>query len=170
MIKRTYEELYLAFETYADGFSMPLHLCGISLGAILALHYTLNHPDNVSSLVLIAPQYKMPKFLLSIQSMVFHRMPERSFSKVGITKQDFISLTNSMRNLDFTWNLKTILCPTLIICGQTDTANIRAAKKTAARISNATLHIIEKAGHEVNIEAPQKLANLLNLFYGATIF
>lgn len=162
---KAYEKIYLAFENYVDNFSNPINLCGISLGAVLALNYTLNHADKVSSLVLIAPQYKMPKLLLRFQNIVFRIMPSTLLSKDGIAKQDIIQLTNSMRLLDFEQELRNVVCPTLIICGQKDTANIRAAKKMANLISNAKLYVIDKAGHEINVFASKKLANAMSLFY-----
>ena len=162
---KTYEKIYLAFENYVDDFLNPINLCGISLGAVLALNYTLNHADKVSSLVLIAPQYKMPKLLLRFQNIVFHIMPDSLISKDGIAKQDIIQLTNSMRFLDFEQELKSVACSTLIICGQKDTANIKAAKKMANLISNAKLYLIDKSGHEINVFASKKLANAMSLFY-----
>ena len=163
--EKAYENIYLAFEKYVDNFSNPINLCGISLGAVLALNYTLNHADKVSSLVLIAPQYKMPRLLLRVQNIAFRILPNSLFSKDGIAKQDIIQLTNSMRLLDFEQELRNIVCPTLIICGQNDTANIKAAKKMADIISNAKLYLIDKAGHEINVVASEKLANAINLFY-----
>lgn len=162
---KAYENIYLAFEKYADDFSSPINLCGISFGAVLALNYTLNHADKVSSLVLIAPQYKMPKLLLRFQNSLFRILPNTFFSKDGIEKQDIIQLTNSMMFLDFEQELRNIMCPTLIICGQKDTANMKAAKKMANLISNAQLYFIDKAGHEVNVFASKKLADVMHLFY-----
>ena len=74
-------------------FQEPLHLCGLSLGGILALHYATVNPDKVASLVLIGAQYKMPKKLLKVQNTVFHILPNSLFQKQGISKQDMISLT-----------------------------------------------------------------------------
>ena len=162
---KDYEKMYLAFENYVDDFSNSINLCGISLGAVLALNYTLNHADKVSSLVLIAPQYKMPKLLLRFQNIVFRFMPDSLISKDGIAKQDIIQLTNSMRFLDFEQELKNVMCSTLIICGQKDTANIKAAMKMANLISNAKLYLIDKAGHEINVFASKKLAKAMSLFY-----
>ena len=62
----TYENLYNAFQNDCNRMEMPVCLCGISLGAVLALHYALDNPQKVKSLILIAPQYKMPRLLLSI--------------------------------------------------------------------------------------------------------
>lgn len=160
----TYEKMYLAFEQYADEFSEPVELCGISLGAVFALNYAINHAESVATLVLIAPQYKMPKLLLKLQNIAFRFMPETSFLKSGIAKDTIIQLTNSMRTLNFENALDRISCPTLIICGKNDTANIKAAVKLAKIISNAELHLIENAGHEINMEMPAELAGVIHAF------
>ena len=76
-------------------------------------------------------------------------------------KKDFIQLTNSMLDLDFSKRLKDIACPALIICGGKDRANKKAAKTLFKSISNAEFHLIEEIGHEVNIEAPELLANII---------
>ena len=60
-------------------FSEPVTICGISLGAVLALNYCIYHAEQVQSLILIAPQYKMPRLLLKFQSILFRIMPEKSF-------------------------------------------------------------------------------------------
>ena len=127
--KISYQNLYDAFKEYCDGVSGRLDLCGISLGAILALNYAIDHPEKVKSLVLIAPQYKMPRVLLKFQSMFFRFIPKQSFSKLGIKKKDAIQLINSMMNLNFSDRLNHISCPTLIVCGTKDIANRKAAKE-----------------------------------------
>lgn len=57
----TYRELYSAFSGECDKEDEEIVLCGLSLGAVLALNYAIDHPDKVKALVLIAAQYKMPK-------------------------------------------------------------------------------------------------------------
>lgn len=161
----TYQNLYTSFSKYCDGIAEPLHLCGLSLGSILALHYTLEHPSKVQSLVLIGSQYKIPKFLIKLQNIIFRLLPQSAFQKMGFTKKDFINLTNSMLNLNFSQNLKSISCPTLIICGQKDKANKKASEQLAQYIPKAELQILEHIGHEVNMESPQKLAEVIETFY-----
>lgn len=163
--KIVYEKMYFAFEKYADRFREPVNLCGISLGAVLALHYAINNPQKVNSLILIAPQYKMPRLLLSVQNIVFYILPQRAFQKMGFNKKDMISITNSMRMLNFTPMLNKITCPVLIICGQRDISNKKAAKVLARKVSDTQLLFIENAGHEVNVDAPVKLADLIKEFW-----
>lgn len=53
----TYSKMYASFCDYCNNISKPLNLCGLSLGAVLALNYAMDFPQKVNSLVLIAPQY-----------------------------------------------------------------------------------------------------------------
>ncbi|MEK4130153.1 alpha/beta hydrolase [Solibacillus sp. FSL W8-0474] len=160
----TYKNLYTAFSEYINEFLESVNLVGLSLGAILALHYTLDYPEKVQSLVLIAPQYKMPKLLLKIQNIVFRFIPKSSFQKLGSSKSDFIRLTESMIDLDFSQDLKRIGCHMLVVCGEKDKANKRAAEQLAAKLSNAEILKVKGVGHEINTEAPEKLASLLTDF------
>lgn len=161
----TYPNLYARFKAYCHDMEGPLHLCGMSLGAVLALNYALDYPKKVQSLALIAPQANMPSVLLKVQNGLFRFMPEATFEKVGIAKKDMIALTNSMLKLNFTAQLHTISCPTLIVCGTKDYANKGAATKIAQQIPKAKLHFIEHARHEVNSTAAQQLAVVLKKFY-----
>ena len=164
----TYKNIYLSFEKYVKTFSEPVTICGISLGAVLALNYSINHAEKVQSLILIAPQYKMPKLLLKFQNSLFRVMPEKSFLLIGIKKQDMIHLTSSMMTLNFEQDLKNILCPTLILCGKHDWANMKAAKALAKNIFTSQLCLIDNAGHEINMTASKKLADAMNCFYKRT--
>ncbi len=161
----TYKNLYHKFKEYCKQETEPLNLCGISLGAVLSLNYAIDYPAKVRSLILIAPQYKMPRLLLRLQNMLFLILPEAYFKKDGFTKKGLIRLTNSMLDLKFEDKLSSILCKTLIICGEKDTANKRAAISLKRKIPTANLRLVKNAGHEVNVEAPYRLADILNSFY-----
>lgn len=106
----------------------------------------------------------MPKKLLKIQNIIFRIMPRSTFEKMGFKKSDFIDLCNSMVDLNFECDLNKIKCPTLVVCGDKDKANKKAAIGLRERIKNAELVIIEKSGHEINIDNPTQLGNLLNKF------
>lgn len=162
----TYNHLYASFVEYCAEIDEPLHLCGLSLGGILALNYAIKYPERVSSLVLIGVQHKMPKILLKFQNMIFRLIPNSAFQQMGFTKQDFIQLTNSMSTLNFSKGLHNISCKTLIVCGKNDHANKKASKELTALIPTAKLQFITKAGHEVNTQAPRELAEMIEAFYG----
>ena len=160
-----YDTLYKAFENYCEQFDDTLCLTGLSLGGILAMQYSIEHPEKVKSLVLIGTQYKMPKRLLKLQNILFHLMPDSGFSKLGFQKSDFISLCKSMIDLDFSQHLKDIRCKVLVVCGEKDRANKSASIQLAELIPDAEFITILGAGHEVNIDCPLQLGKKLNNFF-----
>lgn len=161
----SYANLYKKFSEYCDNISEPINLCGLSLGAVIALNYAIDNPEKVKSLVLIAPQYKMPKALLNLQNMIFWIIPESKFKNMKIGKRGLIELTSSMMNLDFSKSLKNIDCPVLVLCGEKDKANKKAAYNISESIAKSKIQFIKHAGHEVNIDAPKELGEILNQFY-----
>lgn len=163
--KPTYQNLYAAFSTYCDCLPGKIRLCGLSLGAVLALHYAAEHPDKLASLVLIGAQYKMPKALLTLQNLIFRFMPQRSFRDIGFGKQDFITLCGSTKRLDFSKGLVTISCPTLVLCGENDKANKDAAVEISQGIPGSRLLLIPQAGHQVNMDQPEALAQAIKDFW-----
>lgn len=136
----SFPNLRAAFAQYCAQAGVPVHLCGLSLGGILALDYALDHPENVKTLVLIGTPHKVPKFAFA--------------------------LGNSMKNLDFSGRLGEVQCPTLILCGEKDGANLKSARFLAGHIPGAELQVLENTGHVVNEENPRALAERLNAFYG----
>ncbi|MFS0788335.1 alpha/beta hydrolase [Shouchella sp. 1P09AA] len=160
-----YHELYHQFTRYCQHYDQPLHLTGLSLGGILALNFAIENPEKVATLCLIATQDKMPKTLLNLQSHVFKWLPNRSFSQMGFTKNQFISLTRSMGHLNFRDDLNKVACPTIIICGSQDIVNKKASYRLKKGIPKASMVLIDRAGHEVNQHQPLSLASILHNFY-----
>lgn len=148
--------------------SAPSVLCGLSLGAVLALNLAIDEPELVKRLILIAPQFQMPKTMLKLQGLIFRLMPSRSFENVGITKKGMIALTKSMSRLDFRDRLDRVECPALILCGERDSVNKKAAERLGGLLRNAENAVIPNAGHEVNLDNPRALAERLILFSDQT--
>lgn len=165
-----YSSLYTAFSNLCNTINDELVLCGLSLGGVLALNYTIDHPEKVKSLILIATPYKMPKQLLRLQNILFRFMPKSAFSQTGFQKADFIRLCHSMAELDFSRSLRKVTCPTLILCGEHDRANQKAARMLACLLKNAQFQLVPGAGHEVNVDAPERLAKILKMWKDARKF
>ncbi len=161
-----YHTLYTELENYCSEIKEPICFCGLSLGGILAMQYTIEHSHKVHAVVLIGIQYKMPKLLLKVQNFIFRFMPNSMFSKMGFQKADFIRLCKSMTELDFTNDLKRIHCPALILCGGKDKANKEACIQLQKMLSNATLKLISNASHEVNTDNSNILADIIKVFFG----
>lgn len=160
-----YQNLYEAVSALCGQSDEEPDLCGLSLGAVLALHYAIEHPQKVRSLVLIAPQYRMPRNLLRFQNLLFRWMPKGAFRSTGFEKRAFLRLCETMMDLDFGSSLSKVTCPALILCGERDAVNKKAAAGLAGILKNAELREIAGAGHEVNRDAPRKLSDVLCGFY-----
>ncbi len=161
----TYSTLYSAFSEMCNEENEDIILCGLSLGGVLALNYAIDYPQKVKALVLIAAQYKMPARLLKLQNMLFRFMPQSMFQQTGFGKLDFISLCSTMAELDFSDSLNQVSCPVLVVCGEKDKANKKASIELAHILKHSKFKEISEAGHEVNLESPEKLASLLREFY-----
>ena len=161
----TYSTLYSAFSEMCSEENEDIILCGLSLGGVLVLNYAIDYPQKVKALVLIAAQYKMPARLLKLQNMLFRFMPQSMFQQTGFGKLDFISLCSTMAELDFSDSLNQVSCPVLVVCGEKDKANKKASIELADILKHSKFKEISEAGHEVNLESPEKLASLLREFY-----
>ena len=161
----SYTNLYSSFVEYCNKIDGPIELCGLSLGGILALNYAIDYPNKVEKLVLIGTPHKVPKVMFSIQNIIFKFLPKSLFETMAFNKKDTFVLGKTMKNLDFSNGVQNIKCPTLIICGEKDSANLKSAYYLAENIKNAKLEIMKNTGHIVNEENPEELARLLNEFW-----
>lgn len=159
-----YDKMYASFCDYCKKFTEPINLVGLSLGAVLALNFAIDYPDKVNRLILIAPQYNMPRFLLKVQNILFKLMPDSSFNETGLKKKDFIALANSMARINFSDSLNKVICPTLILCGERDAVNKKASKKLSYRLKKSEFKVVKKAGHEINVDNPKALADEIMAF------
>ncbi|RVU54064.1 alpha/beta fold hydrolase [Anaerosphaera multitolerans] len=159
-----WKNLYSSLTEDLKKLPPPLNLCGLSLGGVLALNYALDFPTEVNSLILIGTQYKMPKNLLLFQNVIFKLLPNSAFNNMGFEKNDIIKLTRSMINLDFSKELISISCPSLILCGEKDRVNLKASEKLSKNISNSTFKIVRDSVHEVNKDNPEELSILIKEF------
>ena len=161
----SYENLYSSFVKYCNEFDGQSHLCGLSLGGILALNFALDFPQKVKTLVLIGTPYKVPKVAFSFQNIIFRFLPKSILETMAFDKKNTFALGDTMKNLDFSDRVKNIKCPTLILCGKKDSANMKSADYLSQSIRSAELKIIENTGHVVNEENPKALADILNEYY-----
>lgn len=160
----TYENVFTVFVDYCNSFSDKLNLVGLSLGGILAIDYAILHPEKVNSITLCGVPYEIPKKLFKLQNFIFKFMPKRTFENMGVSKENFIQLTNSMAELNIKEKISKLKCPTLVVCGEKDSSNIGSANRLNENIKNSELKIIKNAEHEINIEAPEKFAEIIKEF------
>lgn len=161
----SYTNLYSAFSEYCGSIDGPIHLCGLSLGGILALNYAIDYPEKPASLVLIGTPHKVPKAAFAFQNVIFRLLPKSMFESMAFDKKGTFALGNTMKDLDFSGKVQKIRCPTLVLCGEKDSANRKSAEYLAQNIKGARMKILENTGHVVNEENPKALAEILKEFY-----
>lgn len=162
-----YENMYKTFADYCNSFNEKINLVGLSLGGVLAVDYITEFPEKINSIILIGTPYEIPKTIFTIQNIIYKFMPKRIFERMGCAKEDIIRLLDSMKNLSIPNKAPHIKSNTLIICGEKekDNINMKSAKKLNEVIQNIKFKIIENAGHEVNIDNPKGLANIIYEFW-----
>lgn len=84
---------------------------------------------------------------------------------MGISKKDFIHLSNSMANLNFMELAATLGYPALILCGAKDKTNMGSAKRFHEAMKNSKLVVVDDSGHEVNKDNPNELVSILQDFW-----
>ena len=161
----SYTNLYSSFAEYCNKIDGKIDLCGLSLGGILALNYAIDYPEKVERLILIGTPHKVPKVMFSIQNVFFKLLPKSIFATMAFDKKNTFILGKTMKKLDFSNRVHKVQCPTLVISGEKDSANIKSAYYLSKNIKNSKLKIIENTGHIVNEENPKELSRVISEFW-----
>ncbi|MFC0673741.1 alpha/beta fold hydrolase [Brachybacterium hainanense] len=140
------------------------HLCGHSLGAMVALQIAHEHPGRVRSLVLASGQVRPPRALMALQSAVMRLLPARLVAPEGTSKGQLLAVLREVARTDLTGHLAAIAVPTLVLCGARDRPNLPAARAIAAGIPGARLRILDGAGHGILADRPEAFAHELHAF------
>lgn len=137
-------------------------LVGLSLGAALAMSYTIAYPDRVSALVLSGGQVRPSPAIMLLESALVRVLPEKTMGlPADMSKKRLREILGVVSKIDFRSSLGKISQPALVICGTKDKHNLEAAKVLGARLPHAELALVEGGGHELNTEMPVQFGDLL---------
>lgn len=166
-------------------------LAGESAGAAAVLEAALRQPGRFSGLVLVGGRYtgeRTPQrdrllqgcrqdFAATMSAFVDACVPEeeceaeRRWGKQIVmrsTADAAIDLLECMEGIDIESRLGQLEMPTLVIHGSRDAITPPASsEKLAAIMPNATLAMIEGAGHVPTVTRPDKIAANIDRFFGA---
>lgn len=150
-------------------------LIGTSFGANVALWQTLQSPDKVEALVLIAPTALLPAAgpLAGTPEEMARRLfahPEkvRGFEAVDtaivIKEQALVQrLTGGRHDAEAERRLGEIPCATLVLFGSEDAMVApEAARIYRERIPNSNIAFVYDAGHLIEVERPEALVNAVS--------
>lgn len=149
------------------------YLLGHSFGGSLAIKFSLQHPEKVVKLSLVSAacirkktfKNKFFKFLSK-----FLKIKTPFLRKVFYRKSDYLSTEGVMRDTylkviaeDLSGVLSQVQVPTTIIWGEKDNITLlNDAKIINQKIKDSKLEIIPNVGHDLNLKAPEKLAEVIS--------
>lgn len=160
-------------------------LAGHSMGGAVALQMALAYPELLKGLILVGTSAYLdalaltPDILLWAVAVMPHKFKGMFFSSqvtdeaLAIARGDVrrCSLETVLgdfaacRTYDFRGRLKGLSLPTLILCGDEDLITpVRHSKRLHKEIPGSTLEVIEKAGHMVTLESPQRVNAAIRTF------
>lgn len=162
-------------------------LGGISMGSAIALTLALDHPKRISGLMLIGGGAKMRVALPILETI---GDPKTFESAADAVNSDFFSASASQdllrlsrqgllktepsvllddflacNQFDVTDRLKELTMPVLVMCGMEDKMMPpKYSEFLRDNLSNTQLFIIEQAGHMVQLEQPNFVADAMKQF------
>jgi len=163
----------------------PVHLCGLSLGATVAIPAALAAPDRVRSLMVSGAIAHAPRFVMGVQRLATTLTPwsttlsgtRRLYARYGdevartavddmriAGKQTLREANREMALIDLRPRLREVRVPTLVLCGGDDRANFGNALAVARGIPGAQLQVIPDAGHLWSLEFPETFTRTLVRF------
>lgn len=142
------------------------HVCGLSIGSVVALRLAADYPDLVDRLVLASGQVTPRKSLMKLQLAVMKRTPESKFLAQGMRKDKAIEAFSGLAALDLRKDLAKVKAPTLVLTGSRDAANAPTAKALAQGIRGARMETIN-GSHALNTSAPEEFNDAVYSFLTA---
>jgi 3-oxoadipate enol-lactonase len=160
----------------------PFDLCGLSLGALLALRYAGDHPERVRRLVVCAGIAGLPWYFRAAQlgiAGVVRVLPSARVRKglvSGLPEEHRAAALEEIAHVDARRASRTLRyassfrlerlppMPTLVLCGERDRPNLRLSRQLARALPDARLEVVPAAGHVANLDNPDVFNELLRDF------
>ena len=163
----------------------PVALCGLSLGALVALRAALDRPEQVRRLVLCAGFARLPSSLRLLQAVLGAATvlvpdktlrgqlvagvpePQRadaSRETAGLDGRTVRHVFREARRFDVQAELERLTMPVLVLVGERDRANRRISGALAESLPDAAFSVIPGAGHVANLDGPEAFNDVLGAF------
>jgi pimeloyl-ACP methyl ester carboxylesterase len=166
---------------------------GISMGAAIALRYTLQYPTTVAGLILASypppGDASSPSWALSLADSIEREGMEiagerfvwgggrfdaeaAKWIRQGFLEHRPHALVAVLRSVlaaepnvfDREKKLRALTVPTLLVAGERDVASVASTAELAALLPHATRVIVPGAGHVLNLEKPESFNEALGRF------
>lgn len=167
--------------------SYPVHVVGLSMGAIIGFKLAIDYPQLIKTLTVVNMGTSFEKkwyylFLIGLKLLGVKKFAKVVGPKLFIKtehkeiaqkwmerfskndKKILLYSLKALKNWDITNQLPRIQCPTLVISSDRDQTPLKSKKRCVALIPDAKLIIIEDAGHVLPMEKPEKFNKILDEF------
>jgi pimeloyl-ACP methyl ester carboxylesterase len=147
----------------------PVRLCGLSLGASVALAVAAAHPDLADRVVASAPAVdgaRHPQV-----TALYRRAPGWAIRRLtDLPGRDaWLSFVDEIAALDLVDALPKISAKTLVLCGSRDRANLAEAKLAGQAIPNGSFYLVPHVGHTWAVTQPTLFATVIRPFLAADV-
>ena len=186
-VESTADELHRVIGTVATD---RLHLCGHSLGGMVAQYLAYKYPEVVKRLILVETAYStkgnlVEKVGASLSEFALRLMTKRQI--IALTARNYgkmreatgsyithemsqypkttvLRVMSAALNYDGKQYLRQIVVPTLLVVGAENKATHRQAREMNQLIPNAELVFINQASHLANLDNPNEFNHHLKRF------
>jgi 3-oxoadipate enol-lactonase len=146
----------------------PVRLCGLSLGASVALAVAAAHPDLADRVVASAPAVDGARHPRA--TALYRRAPGWAVRRLTDLpdRAAWLSFVDSIATLDLVDDLPKVSARTLVLCGSRDRANLAEAKLAGQAIPNGTFYLVPHVGHAWAVTQPKLFATVIRPFLTAS--
>jgi 3-oxoadipate enol-lactonase len=147
----------------------PVHLCGLSLGGVVAIRVAAQLGAQVASLVVtgtpVAPGRDLPLALRRFRRVPGPLLP--LFSDVS-GRREWLHMLDELEHTDLRGYLPQVTARALVVCGSRDWRAMPAACELAGGLPDGRLWIAPHQGHSWPSTSPELFSKVITGFIGAT--
>lgn len=114
-------------------------ICGVGLGAAVALRCAADSPAMVSGLVLVNPLVAPPGPVLKMQKAALKMTPRSRLAAQNVDKDHLLAAMDMLATLDLEEAPEQVQCPTLVVASSDQPATRKVADALVARMRVATV-------------------------------
>jgi pimeloyl-ACP methyl ester carboxylesterase len=146
-----------------------VHLCGLSLGGVVAVRAAAQLGAQVASLVVtgtpVVPRRDLPAALRRFRRLPGPLLP--LFSDVG-GRREWLRMLDELEHTDLRGFLTQVTAPALVICGSRDWRAMPAACELAGGLPGGHLWIAPHRGHSWPSTSPELFCKVVAGFIAAS--
>jgi len=146
-----------------------VHLCGLSLGGVIAVRAAAHLGAQVASLVVtgtpVLPRRDLPAALRRFRRLPAPLLP--LFSDVT-GRADWLRMLDELEHTDLRGCLPQVTAPALVVCGSRDWRAMPAACELAGGLPGGRLWIAPHQGHSWPSASPELFSKVVTGFIAAT--